>query len=515
MFSKKNIVVTIGNYGSVVALHENKEVKKKIFLEELNDKAKEELRGIFTSNKTTPIYILIDTIDQSYRKKTYPFVRRSDLTRLVNRDIANDVDKESFRNYIILNNKNSTSKVARANRRWECLFVSSSSSETVNSWIDFLLDSSGLLVGIYMLPVETFSLLKSLKKDIKNRSKVKNKKNDLYCVILQNKASGIRQIVFSDSGIVFTRIVNYDFSKPDEFAEKYEQDIYSTFEYLKRLFPDVTISDLSIVNIMPDDALETIKKLNSTELNIINYTPYEVAAKIGEPKLLPKNSASCDLIISKCFFKNKKILKFSTAKIAVFEKFFIAFKLSYYLNLVLIIATIAAMAFSFFSRESLKQVIASAEAHKNIALIELSKIHKMANAESSSNEEIESVSIERVTDFGKIHQAVGSVGTDPKEFYAKLKFLAELNVKLNKFTYAISGFNQKSPSSLNNYNISIAGDMKNSSGDIEDLFSEFDNLVASVKENLGENKVNYTSLPRNIDFNKKYYSFPVDFRISK
>ena len=35
MISKKNFVITIGNYGSVVALHESNEIKNKIFINSL------------------------------------------------------------------------------------------------------------------------------------------------------------------------------------------------------------------------------------------------------------------------------------------------------------------------------------------------------------------------------------------------------------------------------------------------------------------------------------------------
>ena len=73
------------------------------------------------------------------------------------------------------------------------------------------------------------------------------------------------------------------------------------------------------------------------------------------------------------------------------------------------------------------------------------------------------------------------------------------------------GFNSKAPSANSEYDLVFGGDMFNDSGDIEDLFSEFDDLVIEVKENLVKNHIKYNDLPRNIDFNKKYYSFPVEF----
>ena len=46
-----------------------------------------------------------------------------------------------------------------------------------------------------------------------------------------------------------------------DFLEKYEQDIYSTFEYLKRLFPDLPISGIKIVNIFSTGGSDYGKRL--------------------------------------------------------------------------------------------------------------------------------------------------------------------------------------------------------------------------------------------------------------
>lgn len=514
MFSKKNIVVTIGDYGSVVTLHDGSEIKNKIFLDELNDKSKEELKSIFLANKTAEIYLLIDTVDQSYKKKVYPLVRKADLARLARRDMASDGDKESFKNYFILNSKKSQTKTTPTNSRWECLFVSSTNSEIISKWMEFLLEMPGRLVGLYMLPVETFNLLNSLKSDIRLRSKIKNKRNDLYCLIVQNKVSGIRQVVFSSAGIVFTRVVSYNFEQPD-FAEKYEQDLYSTFEYLKRLFPDLSMSEMDIVNILPNEALEIIKKINSQDLNFVNYTPFQAAAQIKESKLLPQNSTSCDLLLSRIFAKNKKLLKFSTPKITAIEKFFIGLKASYYLNAALILATITAVLFSIFSQERLNNLVSGAQTQKNLAAIEFSNVQKLALEGAKTNEDGVAIDIEKVTDFGKIEQAIGSAGTDVVNFYTSLKFLKTFNVRLAGFSYSLLNFNQKSPTPTQTYKVNFNGKILNKSGDIEDLFSEFDGLVIKVKESLNKNQVGYTDLPRNIDFNQKYYSFPIDFTISK
>lgn len=514
MFSKKNIVVTIGNYGSVVALHDGREIKNKIFLDELNDKSKEELKNIFLSHKNANIYILIDTIDQSYKKKVYPLVRRGDLSRLIKRDMASDGDKESFKNYIVQNLKKPSTKGSQSNTRWEALFVSAANTEIISKWIEFLLEMPGRLVGIYMLPVESFSLLNLLKPNIKLQSRVKNKRNDLYCLIVQNKVSGIRQVVCSSAGIVFTRVVNYNFEQPD-FAEKYEQDLYSTFEYLKRLFPDVAMSEMDIVNILPQEALDAIKKINSPELNFINYTPFEAAVKTGESRLLSQNSSSCDLLISRTFSKGKKLLKFSTPKIIAIEKFYLGLMTSRFASISLIIATLVALIYSFLAQGGFKSTIDAMQLQKNLATIEFSRVQKSALEDIKTNEDGATVEVEKISDFARVEEALGKTGTNIVDFYGSLKFLKNFNVKLERFNYSLTGFNHKAPNSVDTFKINFTGQIMNKSGDIEDLFSEFDGLVLKTKETFKDNQVTYSDLPKNIDFNQKYYSFPIDFTILK
>ena len=360
MFSEKNIIVTIGDFGAVVALFDGDEVKNKFFLDDLTDAAKTELKDFFAKNESSHIYVLLDTIDQSYKKKIYPSVRKADLARIIKRDMNSDGDKDSMKNYFILNAKKPSEKKVQANHRWECMFISASNSPTITKWVEFLLELPNRLVGIYMLPIETFSLFTEIKNQIKLRSKVQNKKNDLYCLIIQNKVSGTRQMVFSERGLIFTRVVTYDFKQKD-FLEKYEQDIYSTFEYLKRLFPDLLMSELDIVNVFPDETLEMIKGLHNVELNPINYNPSQLALEAGQGKVLSLDSHFCDLLISKIFSEKKKILKFSTPKINVLDKFFLILKLSKYLNMALIALICAAILTSLFFKHKSSESIKLAE----------------------------------------------------------------------------------------------------------------------------------------------------------
>ncbi len=512
--SKKSFVVTIGNYGAVVALHDGNEIKSKIFLDDLTEEAKIDLKNLFTKNSFISISLILDTIDQSYKKKTYPLIRKGDLEHIVKRDLASDGDNESFKGYIITDNKKKSTKTATPTARSECLFVSASNSEIVANWVTFLLEMPNHLVGVYMLPIESFKLLELMKKDIQANSKGKNfGPENIYFLIIQNKVSGVRQIIFSNQGIIFTRSVHYDFTAKD-FLEKYEQDIYSTFEYLKRLLPDIRISEIDIVNIFSSEVLAQISKIGSSELNFINYTPYQAAVQSGYKKLLPENASYCDLLISKIFTNSKKILKFTTPKIMVLEKFFTVLKISYYTNVVLSFIFFVGIVVIFLFNDKTSELLSSAEAARLNAMREFSNI-KLPNAtESGLTENGNAVDIERVIDFGKIDELMTSVGTDLTKFYTNMRFLKNNDVKLFSFTYSLQLFDSKNPGAAQ-YLVTFKGDLANKSGDIDDLFKGFDSLAAKTKKNFPKENVRYQEIPRNIDFVQKYYTFPVEFTVSK
>jgi len=517
---KKSFVITIGNYGAVVALHCDKEIKSKIFLEDLTEELKTDLKTLFTKNRSIEIAVMIDTIDQSYKKKSYPLIKKSDLEHIIKRDMLSDGDNESFKSFIInssdekpkvLKNSTTNSKV-----KSECLFVSVANSETITKWLDFLLDMPNRLSGIYMLPIESFDLFQLLKSDIKASSKAKSVAVDnVYFLFIQSKSSGFRQIVFSDHGIIFTRCVTYDLQEK-EFLEKYEHDIYSTFEYLKRLLPDIRISEIDIVNILSNEALEKVKTIISPELNFVNYTPFQAASVAGYENILPENASYCDLLMSKVFANSKKILKFTNPRIRILDKFFFYSKFSYLLNIFLLLATFVLIIVVFIIADKNRDLLKKAELSKSAALKELSDIKLSSKEESAElTENGNPVDIERVIDFGKIDESLNSIGTDFTKVYSNLRFLKDEDIKLHLFLYSVPSFDYKNPEAYKKYLISFKGDLGNKSGDIDDLFKGFDSLTAKTKKNFPNDSVKYSDIPRNIDFAQKYYTFPVEFTLSK
>jgi hypothetical protein len=522
MISQKSIVVIVGNDGSVVTFFDGSTIANKVFLEELNDTTKAELNKVLSKYKSSPVYLLVDTVDQSYKKKFYPNIRKTDVAKLVKRELANDGDRTSLKNFLIFDKKNYFNVKERSTKRWEALFVSTANGDLLNNWADFLTELPNRFMGIYMLPIETFNFFKKLKPkplktDKKNKEKKKEPKpevlkEEVCCVVVQNKVSGFRQIVFSNDGIIFTRIVTYNTAGSD-FSEKYEQDIYSTFEYLRRLLPNILIADLKIINIFSEEALEKIKASSNSELAITNYTPFEAAVKAGFPKLLSKTAPTADLLLAKAFVKEKKILKFSNNKVASLDKLYLLISSARYLNVFLTIIIIVNILLVMTSLIKFNILLQDKEDIKFAALKELDKLQRATVQGLEVVEKEKEVDIEKAADFGRIDEFLGSKNPVFAKFYSELKILKDFNIRLGSISYTLPDFPTGSPPLKINHQLKFSGNIINKSGDIESLFSEFDSFSVAMKNKYSKEQIRFSEIPRNIDFNQKYYSFPIDFTI--
>jgi hypothetical protein len=517
--SKKAIVVLIGNNGTIVTKHTGNVIESE-FVEKLTDENKPNLISFFAKAKGYSIYIMLDTIDQTYKKKTYPMMRKFDLERIAKRDLASDGDKEGLKNYILLkNHKNSNASKKNSLKKAEpsksdCLFITSSKSENISIWLSFVYELPNRLIGIYMLPVECYNFFSKITRlDPKENSPsvIKLKENNIFCLVIQTKTGGARQIVFSNSSIVFTRVVNYNFDELN-FVEKYSQDVYSTFEYLKRLYIDLSIQEFEVINILPEKASNEIMRTKNIELNIVNYT-VQNATDLLKIKYLKIEDDNFDLLINDIFVKSKKILKFSNQRIKTTENLFFILKSSFVLNFIFIASFIFVAFLVFVTNESISDKIDKAQDQKIEALNQFAKMKKIS-IEGTYQEGDKEVIIERVGDMGRVEDGLGKLSHDFIKTYSLMSFSRDFQIKFNSFTYGLVSFESRNATNKNaQKQLVLTGKLYNKSGDIESLFTEFDKFVVQMKKTLIDYDISYNELPRNIDFNQKYYDFPVEFRI--
>jgi hypothetical protein len=510
---KRTFTVSIGDYGVIVALHHGKNVQNKILVASVNDENKPKLTSLFTQHKSVPVYIILDTANQNYKKKTYPPVSLSDFNKIVKRDLNKEFSpiEKSFRSYYGIKDK--------TQNKWDCTFVSAAQSPEINQWIEFLLDMPNRLIGIYALPAEASIFAKMVLDAIKVEQGVKVNENTVISFIIQNKVSGIRQVVFFNQSIVFTRVVKYDFDDP-KFASQFEQDIFRANEYLKMIFPKLKAQDVVIINLLSDDILDKIKHTENHELNFINYSPYQIAKKLGITNAVPKNSGNfSDLLIANCFAGSlKKILKFSNPKISALEKFDLSVKSILASNAIMILVTVVVLIKIIFHQYQYSSKSSGMITERKQLTQKLHEINKAtldgSNVSATNDIKTNDTLTNEIIDFGKIDGTLSVVETKISNTFNRLSFIQKHGVSTSSFGYNLSEFNPRSETfSLSKTIFSISGEVSDKSGDIEVLFKKFDSLKLETKKKFPEYNIKYSEISKDINFGKKYYSFPFDLTL--
>lgn len=528
MLFKKKIIVTIGYNGTVIAFHDAKSVSKKFFFEKFDAESVAKLTPYFKDYKRHNISILLDTIDQTYKKKSFPSVRKTDLKNLARRELGGVSNKETLKSFIAQSIIKEKNREGNFTKRWDTILITASISEEISEWIEFLFEMPNMIEGIYTVPIESFSIIKKIKKKEKleaaiklkkekkekkkNADDIKDKLKTITCLVIYTKTNGFRQIIFTKHGIEFTRIVNYDLEGAD-FIKNYEQDIYSSFQYLKRSIHDIKITDIEIINIMPPKLVEKLKTINNEELNIKSYTPSEMGRILGfGNSIISKGSEFCDLLLSRSLFKFKKLLKFRIPKMIATSKMYMMMQSSYYLYLFLIIFFFVEFLININIRIDFDNKINDAEVALFKATEELHNIqNKVLN---TTNDEGKTINIEQAIDIGKINDVLGMKSDHIFSLYKDLQYIKKYDLLISNYRYTLQDYREEDPEKKSSFNMSFNGKIYNKSGNIDDLFNEFDSLDKDTKDQLKNFNVTFSKIPRNIDFNKKYYEFPLDFTIS-
>ncbi len=509
--SKKKFTISIGEYGIIVALHNGKDVQNKILVAALNDSNKEQLAELFIKNKSVPTYILIDTNSQNYKRRTYPPVGAFDFHKIAKRDAdkENDTKEKSFKGYYAERDK--------VQKKWDCIFVSTLTSDEIEKWSEFLLGLPNYFAGIYMLPIETYHLANAIFEIAKTEHDISDNKNQILSFIIQNKVSGVRQTIFYNKTIIFTRVVNYDFENKN-FKDRFEQDLFRANEYLKMIFPHLKAQDVTIINILSEDIIEKIKHPSNHDFKFINYSPYEVAMKTGLTNVITKNTSNfSDIIISNFFANNqKKILRFTNPRISLLSRLSAVIKSIWIFNYIataLILLTFAKIAFQEHGANQQLTQLKNDRARLEKQLQDVSNAALSVDGEADIKDDDKNLMADQIIDFGKIDEILSKVEVNISDVFNQLSYIKKYDAIAESFSYQIPSFTAKATSFNTQGSFALNGTISDKSGDVEILFRKFDNLSLDTKNRFPGYNVKFSEISKNVDFSKKYYSFPFDLTI--
>lgn len=491
---KKKIILSIGEQGIVVSLIENKVIIKKVFAKSI-EMANNLVKPIILEDLDASLYVLLDTGDQVYTKQVLPAVSSLAINNLIQKKFQRDFAESDIKGARLLGRKS----VGR--KDWVYLFASATMSSLILEWLDYVINLDCNFMGIYMLPLEVENVVKKV-----NQFTYKNK-NDIpkwQFFISGNKVSGFRQVVFCEEKVIFTRLIpSNEEDVVDVVAGNIEQEVINTIDYLRRLdFADEDTLDITAV--VPRDIKFSLESSLIQGRKIKLFTPYELSVEIGFQDISKPEDRFSDLIISAIFADSKPILKMKSLRTSRLNKSLILNMLANWLLATLVPVLLCFAGYLAFNVNTIKLEIDSIEQQKT--LIE----NKWKNINKSSNYNIKDS--EKITAVVTVHNKISKNLENPLDWIQRSrKFLVD-NAYINSFNWRTIQ-DEKKPFDTSNialvYNLSFY----NTGKTIEELFSNFNAFISSIKEEFKEMVVENSKLPERISFGQKLNMIPIQIVI--
>ncbi len=497
---KKVIAINIGNKGVVLSVKGNNKIFEKLFIENFNQETLPIVSEFFAKYKELNAYVVLDTVAQNYNYKIFPPLNYFDLQKIVMRRFNSEIPKNDLKQKKFLY-KNPI------NKRSVYLFISASLDSPLKEWLNFFKTIPNNLLGIYMLPLETVDFAKKIIVS-SGMKKFTTEKNKWILITFNDRTSDLRQVAIFNNNIAFTRLISLD-SAGDNLTEFAKNDIIRTSEYIKRFDADFTFDKLSIITILDKDNKEALKSLKVDKTIILNYTPYDVAKelKLGNGTIESDEKYS-DLLLTLFIFKNKNRTRFGN----------FALNLSYNIILLLNLVKDGIAAIIFFIIISLISIAFMKVLYKNkLSNLNLELFRNKEILQSKSEEKfgMDSKEVDKIIDAGILKDMFDSKYVDPIADFetfsvaqGDIALTYALNWTMDNFDYQSSNKNHVVKAT---YDISII----NPDGDANKLFNKYDILSTKLKDVYKNNLTGITTLPNNINFSKKYLTYPVKVEITR
>ncbi len=330
--TKGYFVLFIGDDGAVLVYYQNNQVLRRLFATAHNDKTSEALVDLLQEFPQSPIFVLVDLLDQAYVRHSLPPVTSLGVNKIIQRRLSRDFAATDLKGAISLGREK------KGRKDWNFLLISVSYNNRLQGWLELIYDLPNRLMGIYLAPVEAEMVLQSLKaadgnlsKDNKTKPKLSKtlspnslspktlslgkaktlNTNDITppkwdILVLHNKTGGFRQVVLKDNKLVFTRMAQCNPNvKPSVMAGNVEQEVKNTIEYLKRLAFSQG-SELNIIIIIGDDIKANISTTIFNAKTCVIHTPHEAATLLKIDSAVLSGDKFTDVFLSCAFLQYKK-----------------------------------------------------------------------------------------------------------------------------------------------------------------------------------------------------------------
>lgn len=498
----KYFSIIIGGYGISIRLVKKNEIVFNEFFDSFDKEQRSKVIQIFLDNPSTKVYILLDNIGQNYTIKKFPLqLNIFELKKLVNRKFDYEIPKTDLRTKIHCGvNKNS--------KEWEYLFVSSPMDEILKNILDFIDTLPNILVGIFMIPLESINLIKTIQKKLHMTNKNKPK---WILLLVENKVSGIRQIAFNEDKLIFTRFL-YNLNEQLDRKSKilyFENDVARTIGFMKRFRKNFNNNDLLIVGATTTDTKNIFANSNLKMINSHYFSSEELASIIFKKLGNISEYHYMDRVFEEYIVNKKSIFPFFTSEL---KNARILLKLNSVFKYILLF--IFVIFFYITSMFTVKVSILYLK-HKEVKN-EIEVLSKRLN-DLKNNKVLKEKDIDKIIEISDLYSNAKNINDVFYDLVDNLSIVTYNNTKIQSFNYKLNGIKSKDiKTSTPKRNFTISLVMKNNNtNSAESIIELFNNYKRNVQPVLMK-KFNFQELTiKNLDFGKRYYNYTFEINLEE
>jgi hypothetical protein len=490
------VVVSIGNNGSIITINRGKNIVKTSYVSDLSsEKSRSDIENLLRQFKKAPIYFILDNVGQNYVKRSFMNVNYFDLQKIVERKFNYEIPKTDLKEKRFLGKNTVTNE-------WEYMFISSPIDDFLQDWINIIESRENILLGIYMLPLETEGVLKLIDKRLFNKKD--NKIGEWCSLLIENRVSGFREMVFCKNKLLFTRILDLESDDKEQFIRNFSETKLRTTEYLKRFLKNFDEKKMNVFTITSKEKKDILSMVN--DVRVKHYSLREFGAILGEKNIDKYQQDYGDILLQRLIMKNKKTISFSNAEMKSVRMFSLTLSLLQAVrNLAVAILPIF-IVISFVSLAKIKTELFKVQKTLEDETLELDKKRKDEFGENTKN-------ADEITKIASFYYNLKLNQTNPFNFIVKFAENSHDLILVNEFVwnkneYVKHDFTKRYKST---YNINCV--LANKSGKVDDLFKMHDNYSKKIKGAFSGYDVIVSNLPKNINFSTNYYYYPlkIDF----
>ena len=180
---------------------------------------------------TTPIYMLVDVIEEDFRNETIPHLLGKDRQALINRKL-NQLFRNTAYRYADLQGRDASGR-----RDDKLLLTGLTNDELVKPWVARILKGKQPLVGIWSLPLLSQVLVKKLGLTAPHQ-----------LLITRQASTGLRQSYFQQGHIKFSRLTLVSPDDTMSMASTVSREVSRTQQYLNslRLLPRDAVLEIAV-----------------------------------------------------------------------------------------------------------------------------------------------------------------------------------------------------------------------------------------------------------------------------